>query len=264
MKKFKHNILAMTLAVMLSLTAVMFMPTITYAINDYPQKWQEANQDTIWDIWGHTNRSCTGWVWWCLSTRNGFELAGVDLASSGKTWNAINWANSARERGFTVDNTPAVGSVAQWDLSKTVGSGWGHVAWVTEVNNSAAPKFLLGKAIGYALGQRLWLERVLLDGRLEISNNRAERSIKPFVIGRKNWLFSNTTKGAQASSIFYSIIETAKENDLNPYAYLTHVFKTMPNLTDGSLDDLLPGSECIPDHCRCPRPKQSHYVWEED
>jgi hypothetical protein len=68
-----------------------------------------------------------------------------------------------------------------------------------------------------------------MDGRLEISNNRAERSIKPFVIGRKNFLFANTPRGAKASAIMFSIIETAKENNLNPFAYLTYIFKNAPN-----------------------------------
>ena len=68
----------------------------------------------------------------------------------------------------------------------------------------------LGKAKHYALGQRKYLERYLLDGRLEISNNRAERSITPFVIDRKNFLFANTPRGAKASAIMFSIIETAK------------------------------------------------------
>ena len=105
----------------------------------------------------------------------------------------------------------------------------------------ALPKTALGQAVRYALDQRLWLENVLLDGRLEISNNRAERSIKPFVIGRKNWLFNNTPNGATASAIFYSLIETVKENKLNPYNYLTFVFHTAPNLpVDTSIDVLLP------------------------
>ena len=92
------------------------------------------------------------------------------------------------------------------------------------------PKSGIGQAIHYTMSQRQYLERYLLDGRLEISNNRSERSIKPFVIGRKNWLFNNTPKGARSSSIIYSIIETAKENGLNPFAYLTYVFKTAPNI----------------------------------
>ena len=94
----------------------------------------------------------------------------------------------------------------------------------------AVPKLPVGKAVHYAQSQRKYLERYLLDGRLEISNNRAERSIKPFVIGRKNWLFANTPRGAKASAVIYSVIETAKENGLKPYDYLKHIFRTAPNL----------------------------------
>ena len=106
------------------------------------------------------------------------------------------------------------------------------------------PKSGIGKAVHYTLSQRKYLERYLLDGRLECSNNRSERSIKPFVIGRKNWLFNNTPKGARASSIIYSIIETAKENGLNPFSYLTHVFNTAPNVDilgdPAALESLMP------------------------
>ena len=87
----------------------------------------------------------------------------------------------------------------------------------------------LGKAVYYLLGQRKYLENYLLDGRLEISNNRAERSIKPFVIDRKNFLFANTPRGAKASAVMFSIIETAKENGLNPFKYLVYIFKNAPN-----------------------------------
>lgn len=92
------------------------------------------------------------------------------------------------------------------------------------------PKSGIGKAVYYTISQSKYLERYLLDGRLECNNNRSERSIKPFVIGRKNWLFNNTPKGALASSIIYSIIETAKENGLNPFDYLTRLFKNAPNV----------------------------------
>jgi len=97
------------------------------------------------------------------------------------------------------------------------------------LNLRTIPKSGIGKAIYYAVGQRKYLERYLLDGRLEISNNRAERSIKPFVIDRKNFLFANTPRGAKASAIMFSLIETAKENGLNPYAYLTYIFENAPN-----------------------------------
>ena len=81
------------------------------------------------------------------------------------------------------------------------------------------------------LEQWPYLTRYLEDGRLELSNNRAERSIKPFVMGRKNWLFANTPGGAQASSVIYSLMETAKENDLDPYRYLLWVLRNAPGLS---------------------------------
>ncbi|MDR0314817.1 MAG: IS66 family transposase [Oscillospiraceae bacterium] len=112
------------------------------------------------------------------------------------------------------------------------------------------PKSLLGLAVHYAGSQRVYLERFLLDGRLEISNNKAERAVKPFVIGRKNWLFNNTPNGAKASSIIYSIIETAKENLLRPFEYLVFLFDNIPNATTGKLDDFLPWSDKIPGSCR--------------
>ena len=93
----------------------------------------------------------------------------------------------------------------------------------------ATPKSGFGRAVHYTLEQWKYLERYLLDGQLEISNNRAERSIKPFVIDRKNFLFANTPRGAKASASVFSLIETAKENRLNPYAYLAFIFKNAPN-----------------------------------
>jgi len=121
-------------------------------------------------------------------------------------------------------------------------------AWAESV--PALPKSTFGKAIRYALEQKPYLETFYLDGRLEISNNRAERSIKPFVIGRKNWLFSCTPKGAKASSIIYSIIETAKENRLKPYEYLKYIFETMPNISEENYHKLLPWSKDLPAVCR--------------
>ncbi len=82
------------------------------------------------------------------------------------------------------------------------------------------PKTKLGEAIQYCLNQWEKLARYTLDGQLNIDNNRAERAIKPFVIGRKNWLFSQTATGANASAMLYSIIETAKANDLNVFEYV--------------------------------------------
>jgi hypothetical protein len=111
-------------------------------------------------------------------------------------------------------------------------------------NSPALPQSGVGEAISYALNQRFWLEKVLLDGRLELSNNRAERSVKPFTIGRRNWLFADTVNGANASAVLYSVIETAKENGLYPFDYLEFVFRTAPGLDfrndPAVLDRLMP------------------------
>jgi len=122
--------------------------------------------------------------------------------------------------------------------------------WVGSLN--PLPKSLMGEAVHYSLAQREYLENVYLDGRLELSNNRAERSIKPFVQGRKVWLFSNTPNGAESSSIYYSIVETAKENHLNPREYIKYLLETLPAAKTSELEPLLPWSETLPDHCRIP------------
>ena len=111
------------------------------------------------------------------------------------------------------------------------------------------PKSLLGEAVHYALSQRKYLENVYLDGRLELSNNRAERSIKPFVIGRKNWLFAASKDGAKASSIVYSIVETAKENGLRPFQYIQYLLESLPSATSENLEALLPWSDKLPLDC---------------
>lgn len=110
------------------------------------------------------------------------------------------------------------------------------------------------KAVQYSVNQKKQLNNVLLDSRIELTNNLAERAIKPFVVGRKNWLFSDTDKGADASARCYSIIESAKLNKLNVFGYLTHLLTELPKLgeepTDGQLDLLLPWSNALPDYCR--------------
>ena len=92
-------------------------------------------------------------------------------------------------------------------------------------SRTAAPKSALGKALHYLKEQWPYLTNYLKDGRLEISNNRAERSIKPFVIHRKNFLFANTPKGATGSAVMFSLIQTAIESRLDPYKYLTWLLR---------------------------------------
>lgn len=131
-------------------------------------------------------------------------------------------------------------------------------AWLHIQNDSVLPKSALGKAVTYCLNQWDKLTTFLKDGHLEIDNNRSERSIKPFVIGRKNFLFSNTPRGARASAITYSLVETAKENGLNPFAYLEYLFEQLPNRNSsdpGPLESLLPWSQTLPEAIRHPKKK---------
>lgn len=131
-------------------------------------------------------------------------------------------------------------------------------AWLHDQQDQALPKGPLGKAVGYCLNRWSKLVTFLEDGHLEIDNNRAERSIKPFVMGRKAWLFSNTPSGATASAITYSIVETAKENGLNPFKYLTYLFEQLPNVDTRDPDviaRLLPWSDTLPDMVRNPKKK---------
>ena len=115
----------------------------------------------------------------------------------------------------------------------------------------ALPKSAL--AVNYSLNQEEKLEKYLKDGRLEISNNAGERAIRPFVIGRGNWLFCNTPKGATASAMLYSIIETAKENRLNLFNYIQYLLEKLPNVDvydKQELDKLMPWSTELPTTCK--------------
>ena len=122
-------------------------------------------------------------------------------------------------------------------------------SWAEAESYRVLPKSLIGKAIEYSLKLKKYLLIYLEDGRLELSNNSAEQSIKPFVIGRKNWLFCNTPAGADSSAIIYSIIETAKANHLKPYEYLKFIFKKI-QLGCDNFNKLLPWESKIPDDLR--------------
>jgi transposase len=113
--------------------------------------------------------------------------------------------------------------------------------WVDKSLLTVPPKTALGTALAYTAKQWPKVIRYTEDGRLNIDNNRAERAIKPFVIGRKNWLFSNTERGAGASAVIYSIIETAKANGINTDAYLKMLLEELPKRQQGqAIGDLAP------------------------
>jgi len=119
--------------------------------------------------------------------------------------------------------------------------------WLQKGLPNVPPHSVLGKALTYLHNQWPRLIRYLDDGHYPIDNNLAENAIRPFAIGRKNWLFSNSQAGARASANLYSIIETAKANGLNPYHYLLKVFTDLPNAqTLGDVEALLPWGVTLP------------------
>ncbi len=115
-------------------------------------------------------------------------------------------------------------------------------AWLDEALPQVPPATTTGKALNYLKNEWDKLIHYLDDGRLEIDNNGAENAIRPFVVGRKNWIFSTSVRGVKASANLYSLIETAKANGLEPYTYLRHLFTELPKAeTVEAIEALLPG-----------------------
>jgi hypothetical protein len=100
--------------------------------------------------------------------------------------------------------------------------------WLDGARGTVPEQSLTGKALGYLDRQWPKLVRYLKDGRIPIDTNAVENAIRPFVVGRKNWLFADTVRGARSSANLYSLIQTAKANHLEPFAYLRHVAAELP------------------------------------
>lgn len=142
----------------------------------------------------------------------------------------------AIEKNINSKNADERGKVRQQEATPIVTQ---LRCWLEENLQHTRHGSLLHKAISYTLNQWPKLIRYLENGNVNIDNNRAERAIKPFVIGRKNWMFSDTHRGAQASAILYSIIETAKANGLDPGKYINYCLEKLcqPN---PDIDSILP------------------------
>lgn len=134
-----------------------------------------------------------------------------------------------------------------------------YFAWVKErINDTTClPKGKTAKGLNYSINQEEYLKVFLTDGNIPIDNSASERSIRTFCVGKKNWVLINSIKGAQASAVMYSITETAKLNDLNPYYYLKYLLEKLPKLIDENrnidtlkLGELLPWAAELPDKCR--------------
>ena len=125
--------------------------------------------------------------------------------------------------------------------------------WLHTLEDSVDRSSLIGEAVLYTLNQEVYLRRYLEDGHISIDNLAAERALKNFATGRRNWLFAKSIRGAQASATVYSITETAMLNGLKPYHYLTYVMEKMKDLgpfpDKAAMSELLPWSNSLPADC---------------
>ena len=110
----------------------------------------------------------------------------------------------------------------------------------TTIQNQHRPQSLMGKALGYALGQWELLEVFIQDGRLEIDNNPVENAIRPTALGRKNWLFIGAEEAGWRSAVVYSILQSCKAHGAEPHAYLKDVLTRLPNMTNHQIPSVTP------------------------
>lgn len=130
-------------------------------------------------------------------------------------------------------------------------------SWLDTLNPTGGSR--LAKAVTYARNQKPYMENYLLDGRCPVSNNNAEHLAKSYAVGRKNFLFHDTVKGAQASAIVYSLVETAKYNNLNIRKYLEVVLLYMPDYLDEpeGIESLMPWSDMLQEVCKLKKIKHN-------
>lgn len=141
----------------------------------------------------------------------------------------------ARDKGLSAEETLALRKEKASPILEEFKS------WMEKRYLETPPKGLLGKALSYALNHWKKIIRYLEDGRIPIDNNCSENAIRPFVVGRKGWLFSGHPNGARASATLYSLIETAKACGHEPYHYLRHLFERLPHAqTEEDHQTLLP------------------------
>lgn len=157
----------------------------------------------------------------------------------------------ALEKGFASANLEKKKEIRRKE-SKVVKEYFEYLEEVQKEGGVASKK--LNEAIEYSLNHKEELTAFLNDVKIPLTNSLAERTIRPFAVGRKNWLFSGSPKGAESCGIIYSIVESAKANGLSPYKYILHVLKKLPRewseITDTVLDSFLPWSREIQAACK--------------
>jgi len=128
-----------------------------------------------------------------------------------------------------------------------------YFAWVKHKYAQVTHNSIIGKALAYSINQETYLRVFLSDGNVPMDNNYAEQAIRPFTIGRKNFVLMESSNGAHASAVIYSLVETAKANNLNVYQYLELLLTEIPKHSDDTsldfLDDLLPWSPRVQKEC---------------
>lgn len=126
-------------------------------------------------------------------------------------------------------------------------------AWVKAKSPEVSKKSKTGDGIGYAVSQEKYLRVFLENARVPLDNNASEGAIRPFTISRKNFVVIDTVRGAQASAMIYSLVETAKASGLKPYDYFTYVLTEMPKIPEelraGQAERFLPWSPDLPENC---------------
>ncbi len=168
------------------------------------------------------------------------KMGKAGAAKAGKAWQGLAYFQKLyRIEAEVKDQGPEVRYQVRREQAKPVLDE--IRTWLDASLPQVPPQTATGRALTYLDGQWAGLIRYLDDGRLEIDNNLVENAIRPFALGRKNWLFSDTVGGVKASANLYSLIETAKANGLDPYAYLRYVFTELPKAdTVEAIEALLP------------------------
>lgn len=123
------------------------------------------------------------------------------------------------------------------------------MAWIDKQNTPNGSR--LARALTYARNQEKYMMTYLEDGHCSISNNLSENSIRPVTVGRRNWLFRDTTDGADVSMMVYSLLETARANGLNPQKYLEYLLEARPNknMSDEELENIAPWNPKVQECC---------------
>lgn len=207
---------------------------------DMWQAYKQLSSATLVGCWAHVRRKFMEAV---PSTTKGKSLSKQGVHYCNKTFTLeSSWENLSNEERY---------QRRQRELKPLFEE---FFDWCRNNQPLVLPGSKLGKAVAYALNHEETFKNVLLDGKLVLSNNQAERAIKTLVIGRKNWLFSQSFEGAQTSAIILSLIETAKRNNLDPEKYIEYLLDKLPNeetLTDKErLSAYLPWTKEVQEACK--------------